>query len=94
MSKQKLIDKYETITHRIRSFGIELLDAVVCLCIAFAVWLLCGYFNTSDHVAFFAAVYSAHRGTRWVFTKIDPVVDSYIEARVQKETARVEEDHH
>jgi len=72
----RLLDKIQN--KRLRSLAIEFLEFVICIGIAFGVYLTSSFFGMDERLAWLCSVYFSHRGTRFVFSRMDIVADVYL----------------
>lgn len=58
-------------SRRVRSFFVEVLEFVVCVGIAFGTYMISHFLRLDDRLVWVASVYLGHKGTRYVFAKLD-----------------------
>lgn len=58
-------------SHRVRGFLVEVLEFVVCVGIAFGTYMISQFLRLDDRLVWVASVYLGHKGTRYVFAKLD-----------------------
>lgn len=58
-------------SRRVRSWLVEVLEFVVCVGIAFGTYMVSHFLRLDDRLVWVASVYLGHKGTRFVFAKID-----------------------
>ncbi len=63
---------------RVKSFVIESVEFVVCIGIAFGAYLISSLFNLDERLVWLLSGYLGHKGTRYVFSKLDLAADSYL----------------
>ena len=56
---------------RVRSWLVEALEFVVCVGIAFGTYLISHFLRLDERLVWVASVYLGHKGTRFVFAKLD-----------------------
>ena len=67
-----LVQLLERIKNRkVRSWLVELLEFIVCVGIAFGTYLVSQFFRLDERLVWVASVYLGHKGTRFVFAKLD-----------------------
>ena len=62
----------------VKSFVIESVEFVVCIGIAFGAYLISSMFQLDERLVWLISVYLGHKGTRYVFSKLDLAADSYL----------------
>ena len=72
----RLVDKINN--KKVKSFVVELLEFVICIGIAFGVFLVSTFFALDDRLVWLCSVYLGHRGTRYIFSRMDLVTESYL----------------
>lgn len=58
-------------SRRVRSWLVETLEFVVCVGIAFGTYLISHFLRLDERLVWVASVYLGHKGTRFVFAKLD-----------------------
>ena len=58
-------------SRRVRSWLVETLEFVVCMGIAFGTYLISHFLRLDERLVWVASVYLGHKGTRFVFAKLD-----------------------
>ena len=58
-------------SRRVRSWLVETLEFVVCVGIAFGTYLISNFLRLDERLVWVASVYLGHKGTRFVFAKLD-----------------------
>lgn len=58
-------------SRRVRSWLVEVLEFVVCVGIAFGTYMVSYFLRLDDRLVWVASVYLGHKGTRFVFAKLD-----------------------
>ena len=58
-------------SRRVRSWLVETLEFVVCVGIAFGTYLVSNFLRLDERLVWVASVYLGHKGTRFVFAKLD-----------------------
>ena len=58
-------------SRRVRSWLVETLEFVVCVGIAFGTYLISHFLHLDERLVWVASVYLGHKGTRFVFAKLD-----------------------
>lgn len=58
-------------SRRVRGFFVEVLEFVVCVGIAFGTYMISHFLRLDDRLVWVASVYFGHKGTRYVFAKLD-----------------------
>lgn len=84
----RLLDKIRN--KRLRSLAVEFLEFIVCIGIAFGVYLTSSFFGMDERIVWLCSVYFSHRGTRFVFARMDRVADVYL-SRFQQGDQRVKD---
>lgn len=84
----RLLDKIHN--KRLRSLAVEFLEFIVCIGIAFGVYLTSSFFGMDERIVWLCSVYFSHRGTRFVFARMDLVADVYL-SRFQQGDQRVKD---
>ena len=72
----RLLDKIKS--QRVKSFVIETLEFVICIGIAFGVYLTSTFFALDERLVWLCSVYLAHKGTRYIFARLDLAADIYL----------------
>ena len=72
----RLLDKIKS--RRVKSFVIETLEFVICIGIAFGVYLTSTLFALDERLVWLCSVYLAHKGTRYIFARLDLAADIYL----------------
>lgn len=65
----RLLDKIQG--RRTRTFFVEVLELIVCVGISFGVYYMGSLVSNDERIIWLCSVYSAHKGTRWVFARLD-----------------------
>lgn len=63
---------------KVYRFWVETCDAVTCLLLSYLCFLAGSSFGLSTEMTALVASYTAHRGTRYIFSRIEEVTDVYI----------------
>ena len=58
-------------SRRVRNWLVETLEFVVCVEIAFGTYLISHFLRLDERLVWVASVYLGHKGTRFVFAKLD-----------------------
>ena len=58
-------------SRRVRNWLVETLEFVVCVGIAFGTYLISHFLRLDERLVWVASVYLGHKGTRFVFAKLD-----------------------
>ena len=72
----RLVDKINN--KKVKSVVIEVLEFCICVGIAFGVFLVSTFFSLDDRLVWLFSVYLGHRGTRYIFSRMDLVTESYL----------------
>jgi len=72
----RLLDKIRS--KRVKSAVVELLEFVICIGIAFGVYLTSTFFALDERLVWLCSVYLAHKGTRYIFARLDLAADVYL----------------
>lgn len=72
-------------SRRVRSFFVEVLEFVVCVGIAFGTYMISNFLRLDDRLVWVASVYLGHKGTRYVFAKLDLAATQYLSRMLQEE---------
>lgn len=73
-------------SRRVRSFFVEVLEFVVCVGIAFGTYTVSHFLRLDDQLVWVASVYLGHKGTRYVFAKLDLAAAQHL-SRMLKDDA-------
>lgn len=84
----RLLDKIKN--RKLRSTLIEVLEFVICCGIAFGVWLVSTFFSMDERLVWLCSVYLGHRGTRYIFSRLDIAAEIYLN-KLKGETLRGED---
>lgn len=71
----RLLDKIQN--KRLKSFIIEILEFIICVGIAFGVYLTSSFFALDERLVWLCSVYLSHKGTRYIFTRLDLAAERY-----------------
>lgn len=71
----RLLDRIKS--KRVKSAVIELLDFIICIGIAFGVYLTSTFFALDERLVWLCSVYFSHRGTRYIFARLDLAAEMY-----------------
>ena len=71
----RLLDRIKS--KRVKSAVIELLEFIVCIGIAFGVYLTSSFFALDERLVWLCSVYLSHKGTRYIFTRLDLAAEVY-----------------
>lgn len=71
-------------SRRVRSFFVEVLEFVVCVGIAFGTYMISNFLRLDDRLVWVASVYLGHKGTRYVFAKLDLAATQYLSRMLQE----------
>ncbi len=63
---------------RVKSLIIELVEFIVCVGIAFGAYLTSTLFHLDERLVWLLSVYLGHKGTRYVFSRLDLAADTYL----------------
>lgn len=72
----RLLDKIQS--RRVKSLIVETLEFIVCISIAFGVYLTSTFFALDERLVWLCSVYLAHKGTRYIFARLDLAADIYL----------------
>lgn len=72
----RLLDKIQS--KRVKSFIVESLEFIICISIAFGVYFTSTFFSLDDRLVWLGSVYFAHKGTHYIFSRLDLVADVYL----------------
>ena len=72
-------------SRRVRSFFVEVLEFVVCVGIAFGTYMISHFLRLDDRLVWIASVYLGHKGTRYVFAKLDLAAAQHLSRILQEE---------
>lgn len=72
----RLLDRVEN--RRVKSFVVETMEFVICIGISFGVYLTSTFFSFDERIAWLLSVYLAHKGTHYIFSRLDVAADIYI----------------
>ena len=73
-------------SRRVRSFFVEVLEFVVCVGIAFGTYMVSHFLRLDDRLVWVASVYLGHKGTRYVFARLDLAAAQHL-SRMLKDDA-------
>ena len=73
----RLLDKINN--KRVKSLVVEMLEFVICIGIAFGVYLTSTFFALDERLVWLCSVYLGHKGTRYVFARLDIAADVYLQ---------------
>ena len=72
-------------SRRVRSWLVEVLEFVVCVGIAFGTYMISHFLRLDDRLVWVASVYLGHKGTRYVFAKLDLAAAQHLSRILQEE---------
>ena len=72
-------------SRRVRGWLVELLEFVVCVGIAFGTYMISHFLRLDDRLVWVASVYLGHKGTRYVFAKLDLAAAQHLSRILQEE---------
>jgi len=72
----KLLDKIKS--KRVKSAVIELLEFIICIGIAFGVYLTSTFFALDERLVWLCSVYLGHKGTHYIFAHFGLVSENYL----------------
>ena len=72
-------------SRRVRSWLVEVLEFVVCVGIAFGTYMISHFLRLDDRLVWVASVYFGHKGTRYVFAKLDLAAAQHLSRILQEE---------
>ena len=72
-------------SRRVRSFFVEVLEFVVCVGIAFGTYMISHFLRLDERLVWVASVYFGHKGTRYVFAKLDLAAAQHLSRILQEE---------
>jgi hypothetical protein len=71
----RLLDKIRS--KKVKSAIVEVLEFIVCVGISFGVYLTSTLFAFDERLAWILSVYLAHKGTHYIFSRLDVAADTY-----------------
>ena len=77
-------------SRRVRSWLIETLEFVVCVGIAFGTYLISHFLRLDERLVWVASVYQGHKGTRYVFAKLDIAAAQHLSTMLREEPPTTE----
>ena len=72
-------------SRRVRGFFVEVLEFVVCVGIAFGTYMISHFLRLDERLVWVASVYFGHKGTRYVFAKLDLAAAQHLSRMLQEE---------
>lgn len=72
----RLLDRIKS--KRVKSAVIELLEFIVCIGIAFGVYLTSTFFALDERLVWLCSVYLGHKGTHYIFAHLDLASETYM----------------
>ena len=72
-------------SRRVRGFFVEVLEFVVCVGIAFGTYMISHFLRLDERLVWVASVYFGHKGTRYVFAKLDLAATQHLSRMLQEE---------
>lgn len=72
----RFVDRVKS--RKVYRFWVESCDAVTCLLLSYLCFLAGSALGMTTEVTALAASYISHRGTRYIFSRIEEVTDAYI----------------
>ena len=72
----RLLDKIHS--RKLKSGIVEALEFIVCIGIAFGVWFVSTFFQLDERLVWLSSVYLAHKGTRYIFARLDLAAETYL----------------
>lgn len=72
----RLLDKIKS--KKVKSAIVEVLEFIICVGISFGVYLTSTFFSFDERIAWLLSVYLAHKGTHYIFSRLDVAADIYI----------------
>lgn len=74
-----IVQLLERIKNRkVRGWLVETLEFIVCVGIAFGTYLVSQFFRLDERLVWVASVYLGHKGTRYVFAKLDIAASQHL----------------
>lgn len=73
-------------SRRVRSWLVETLEFVVCVGIAFGTYLISHFLRLDERLVWVASVYLGHKGTRFVFAKLDLAVAKHLSQMLSEDS--------
>lgn len=72
----RLLDRIHN--RKVRSAAVEVLEFIICVCVAFSVFYLSTLANIDDRIVWILSVYLGHKGTRYIFRKLDNAAEKHL----------------
>ena len=72
----RLLDKIHS--RKLKSTLVEVLEFIICIGIAFGVWFISTFFQLDERLVWLSSVYLAHKGTRYIFARLDLAAEAYL----------------
>ena len=72
-------------SRRVRSWVVELMEFSVCVGIAFGTYMISHFLRLDERLVWVASVYLGHKGTRYVFAKLDIAAAQHLSRMLQDE---------
>ena len=77
-------------SRKVRSWVVEFLEFVICIGIAFGTYLISHFLRLDERLVWVASVYFGHKGTRYVFAKLDLAAAKHLSSMLEKDPRGVE----
>ena len=77
-------------SRKVRSWLVELLEFVACVGIAFGTYLISQFLRLDERLVWIASVYFGHKGTRYVFAKLDLAAAQRLSTMLREEPPKEE----
>ena len=75
----RLLDKIRS--KKVKSAIVEVLEFIICVGISFGVYLTSTLFAFDERLAWILSVYLAHKGTHYIFSRLDVAAENYFPAK-------------
>lgn len=72
-------------SRKVRGWLVETLEFIVCVGIAFGTYLVAQFFRLDERLVWVASVYLGHKGTRYVFAKLDIAASQHLAKMLKDE---------
>jgi len=77
-------------SRKVRSWVVELLEFIACVGIAFGTYLISQFLRLDERLVWVASVYFGHKGTRYVFAKLDLAAAQRLSTMLREEPPKEE----
>jgi len=77
-------------SRKVRSWLVELLEFIACVGIAFGTYLISYFLRLDERLVWIASVYFGHKGTRYVFAKLDLAAAKHLSSMLEKDPREAE----